>query len=1238
MNKTVITSKFRTLREQLVNLKYKVNTEIFESLCYLHNYVLKNKDNVESKNELTNIFHDIFIEIFMPLRPEEPYKEYDDKSINNRFYFGPADKLHDEVKYIYDLNIYSKVWLKDISAFYNVKSKEYKHYNFNISSPKILSKKKRGHYTKIKPISQSNIRGLITKHLQEYIDPDKPVKPNISDIYSDYRFEFLNSLYEENKVKNRFFQQMKYKQFNELLYKKQAILNLKVLKYNQVEEYNEEEDEKKAWIVKLSPSEHDYLSKYNLFKDNPFVYLYRYTYKDEINHSSFTPSTAEYFGKVLSINEDKNILTIKIKADDFSVSKQKYFTGIVLRQDYITYQREKDAVNHFIDNKANLPLKKLFVNHELPDEFYDLEINDFCNENLNLSQKQAVNYAIKSKSFFSIHGPPGTGKTKVCAEIIMQALKFKPNSRILVTCASNEATDNILNSFVKILPTELQDLVLRIGTEEKTSENDFSLNFKVKNSHLFDEKILSLKKRREDNLKLINNSQNYVKDNQPKLELLNKNREIIQAKLYSIKDKGTLKEKAIGIIPEIEELKNINTLNNNEKEEIINQIKLLESEKENNELQLNDIDKDIQKKQNEINNKNEIINTTYEENRQIEVELKINEKQLKETVINRNPVVVFSTNNHSAILSKYNAKQFDLLLIDEITQSTEPSALIPINISNKVIIAGDHHQLPPTVFLKNKDYDEELNPDYEKERIRCYQMLSTSLFERLYDHIKDNSLYCIFLDTQYRMNPMIIDFLNDTIYNSSKLKSDISTNDHFLSNGMFGTSLVFINHSKFESKEYSSDEFSASKVEYSNEREVELIQKIVNKYLKNGFSNKELGIISPYKSQVRKLNRVLEQEGLVARTVDSFQGQEKEIIILSLVRSNDQYNQNKKTKSAIKRIGFLVDERRFNVAITRFKRKLIIIGNEDTVSISNNDVQEYYDVYENKNKPLYYKSLINYIKSKGKFIPEFNLDNYLNNENKITLTSNNENNRNKISKEFHKALLQKFHDVIIKELKQEIKIIKNDKTISDEDKINRISDKITVSLSQIKEDNTPFLEKLSKLSRKYINTANFYYKASVESNDLIDLEWGGIITNYGRALEQELLDKIFVPFKDNITSNEDHLEEIIKLKKDKDLKMLVEFILKNKKLAIGNMEYLLNTIIHSNERKDLFLIHSFRTFLNSMKNAKYIFQRDGLCNDLKKSTKYRNPSSHAGIIINRDFCDEAKSYIEQIIKNVILIN
>ena len=117
------------------------------------------------------------------------------------------------------------------------------------------------------------------------------------------------------------------------------------------------------------------------------------------------------------------------------------------------------------------------VNYELPEEFYDLNPDSFCNENLNSSQKQAVINAIKSKYFFSIHGPPGTGKTKVCAEIIMQTLKFKPNSRILVTCASNEATDNILNSFVKILPQELQHLVLRIGTEEKTFENDFSLFF-----------------------------------------------------------------------------------------------------------------------------------------------------------------------------------------------------------------------------------------------------------------------------------------------------------------------------------------------------------------------------------------------------------------------------------------------------------------------------------------------------------------------------------------------------------------------------------------------------------------------------------------------------------------------------------------------------------------------------------------------------------------------------------------
>lgn len=149
------------------------------------------------------------------------------------------------------------------------------------------------------------------------------------------------------------------------------------------------------------------------------------------------------------------------------------------------------------------------------------------------------------------------------------------------------------------------------------------------------------------------------------------------------------------------------------------------------------------------------------------------------------------------------------------------------------------------------------------------------------------------------------------------------------------------------------------------------------------------------------------------------------------------------------------------------------------------------------------------------------------------------------------------------------------------------------------------------------------------------MDWGAIITLYGRALEQELLEKIFVPFKEKVLSIEGSTEEINQLKKDTDLIMLVEFILKDTKLAIGNMEHILNTIIHSQKRKDLFLVKKFREFLNSLRDPRFIFPKDGLCNTLKESIKYRNPCSHAGMIINRDFCEEAKSYFQEMIKKLV---
>ena len=370
-------------------------------------------------------------------------------------------------------------------------------------------------------------------------------------------------------------------------------------------------------------------------------------------------------------------------------------------------------------------------------------------------------------------------------------------------------------------------------------------------------------------------------------------------------------------------------------------------------------------------------------------------------IIGRKPIFIFSTNSHSAFIHKLNDEPFDLLIIDEITQSTEPSSLIPINFAKKVIISGDHHQLPPTVFLKNKDYDEDIDPNLERKRIESYQILSTSLFERLYISLKDNPNFCIFLKTQYRMNPALVDFLNRTIYKENNLESHDSTLQYTIHKGLFGKPLVFINHDAEELKDYASDEFSSSKIEYSNQEEMDIVIKLVDKYLSSNISPSKIGVISPYKSQATKLTKLLEPKGLIAKTIDSFQGQEKDIIILSLVRSN------KLKENATHRIGFLVDERRFNVGITRFRKKLIILGNKDTLTLSGTEKQEYYDIYDEENKEIYYKALIDFIKDKGKYVESGNLGEFLKNKVEFEENKNGKKTFDRINPEFVKHIISK---------------------------------------------------------------------------------------------------------------------------------------------------------------------------------------------------------------------------------------
>ncbi|HID66032.1 MAG TPA: IGHMBP2 family helicase [Aquificaceae bacterium] len=291
--------------------------------------------------------------------------------------------------------------------------------------------------------------------------------------------------------------------------------------------------------------------------------------------------------------------------------------------------------------------------------------------------------------------------------------------------------------------------------------------------------------------------------------------------------------------------------------------------------------------------------------------------------------VICTTNSTagSEFLQDFN---FDVVIIDEATQSIEPSCLIPLVKGKKLIMAGDHKQLPPTVL------------SYEAR-----EQLSYTLFERLLD-IYGEEIYEV-LRIQYRMNRKIMEFSNRMFYDG-KLIAHESVANHTIEDFVEKDKLKNVlspyrevmlpqNVIVFIDVEGAEEQRRGS-TSYYNEKEASICKEIVDSLMGIGLKAKDIGVISPYEDQVDLLEELFENSEVEVKTVDGFQGREKEVIIISLVRANKEGD-----------IGFLKDYRRLNVALTRARRKLIILGNGKTLS-----------------RDKVYRELIEYIKNEGLYI------------------------------------------------------------------------------------------------------------------------------------------------------------------------------------------------------------------------------------------------------------------------------
>jgi superfamily I DNA and/or RNA helicase len=250
-------------------------------------------------------------------------------------------------------------------------------------------------------------------------------------------------------------------------------------------------------------------------------------------------------------------------------------------------------------------------------------------------------------------------------------------------------------------------------------------------------------------------------------------------------------------------------------------------------------------------------------------------------------------------------RQFDLVVIDEACQSTEPGCWIAINRAERVVLAGDHRQLPPTVLSS------------QAER----QGFAISLFERLADMNAGKLLRR--LDTQYRMHTAIMEFSSLEFY-EAELAADALVESHLLSD-LPGVERTALTESPLELIDTAGagfeEELEPDGQSRRNRREADLVVLKVEALLAAGVEAQQIGIITPYAAQARLLREKLPRKDLEIDTVDGFQGREKEAIVISLVRSNEKGE-----------IGFLSDLRRTNVAMTRARRKLLMIGDSATLS------------------------------------------------------------------------------------------------------------------------------------------------------------------------------------------------------------------------------------------------------------------------------------------------------------------
>ena len=336
--------------------------------------------------------------------------------------------------------------------------------------------------------------------------------------------------------------------------------------------------------------------------------------------------------------------------------------------------------------------------------------------------------------------------------------------------------------------------------------------------------------------------------------------------------------------------------------------------------------------------KYETRSTARREVKNLRKEIRQREEGVVKSIL-QNAQVVLATTVGAAAKILDSSGEFDLVVIDEAAQALEASCWIPILRGRRLVLAGDHCQLPPTIQSSQPAVMKGLGETLFERIMHLYGDHLTSNLDRnkgTSDTLPSTGKVSRMLKVQYRMNQTIADWASKALY-GGQLQTHESVATQTLSEILNFTSEETSGEDVDDLKEplllvdtagcafHEEVNGAGSRL---NRGEAEIVRQHVAKLIKLGLRPPQIAVITPYNGQVEILRNLLlpDYPNLEIRSVDGFQGGERQVVVLSLVRSS--------ARGGMDGIGFLKDDRRLNVAVTRAQRHCCVVADSETVSQS----------------------------------------------------------------------------------------------------------------------------------------------------------------------------------------------------------------------------------------------------------------------------------------------------------------